>query len=162
MYLRHTYVSVLVFSDGSVLDMHKHWFQGAGQSEHSWFVKSLEDTRGYHEALLPHQRGPLNSQPSTGPHIKPKPKRSDHLKRMLEAPEEESVPIRDAAASAHSHSQVRPPATKPSASSLARPPAEIARCATRRCWGDRLHHVLGADMGRWSWSTMWNTMQARH
>ena len=54
MHLRHTYVSVLVYSDGRVVDSHKHWMQAAGQSEHASFFASLVSVEKY----------PLNSQPS--------------------------------------------------------------------------------------------------
>ena len=91
MHLRHAYVSVFVCSDDTVVDEHKHWMQAAGQSEHAWFVASLLNLPQYQEALQQHKRGPVNSQPKKVAKIQPKAKRSEELKRMLQAPEEESV-----------------------------------------------------------------------
>ena len=97
--LRHRYVSILVFADGTVIDEHKHWMQGDGQSEHSWSVASLLNLQGYHEILAQHKRGPVNSRPKKGPKHVVAPKRSEELKKMLEPTSQETVEPEGVAAS---------------------------------------------------------------
>ena len=41
MYLHRTYTSVYVTSDGRAIDMHKHYIEAAGHSEHAWFIQEL-------------------------------------------------------------------------------------------------------------------------
>ena len=41
MYLRRTFTSVYVTSDGKAIDTHKHYIEAAGHSEHAWFVEQL-------------------------------------------------------------------------------------------------------------------------
>ena len=61
MYLRRTFVSVYVLDDGSVVDVHKNFVEGAGQSEHGWLVSGLEPSNPFRIGQA--AAGPVNSRP---------------------------------------------------------------------------------------------------
>lgn len=58
IFLRQTFVSVYVCTDGSCVDTHKHFIEGGGWTEHSLFVRLLKQGKAK-VAKLP--KGPKNS-----------------------------------------------------------------------------------------------------
>ena len=84
MYLRHTFVTVYVLEDGTAVDLHKHFVEAAGQSEHSIFIGGLQPNTNF--KLLKQALGPKNSQPGQKKHRVGKPKRSAALQKMLAPP----------------------------------------------------------------------------
>ena len=83
MYLRRAFVSVFVLADGTVVDMHKHFLEGGGWSEHQLFVKFLQ-TEGKQGAKLV-VTGPAHGVSAKKRKFK-RAKRSVALNRMLRAP----------------------------------------------------------------------------
>ena len=66
MYLRRTFVTVYVLEDGGVVDMHKHWVEAGGQSEHSILVEGLQPGSSF--PLADYAGGPKNSKPKKARH----------------------------------------------------------------------------------------------
>jgi len=83
MYLRRTFVSVYVLDGGEVVDMHKHWNEAGGQSEHTHFVKGLQPASSF--SLSSGALGPKSSRPQPKKHPVA-PKRSAALKSKLGPP----------------------------------------------------------------------------
>ena len=59
MYLRRTFTSVYVTSDGRAIDTHKHYVEAASHSEHAWFIEQLVNDPGGLDAIA---RGPKHSK----------------------------------------------------------------------------------------------------
>ena len=88
-YLRRTFVTVFVTTDGSVLDGHKHFIEAAGQSEHAIFVKGFVDEQKFN--LKGIKMGPKNSMPGYKPPSAKGKHHSERLKKMLGPPEHEEA-----------------------------------------------------------------------
>jgi len=85
MYLRYTFVTVYVLSDGRIVDAHKHFVEQGGQTEHSLFIDSIEHPDKFQSDAFAH--GPANSKPKKEKkHPKAKAKRSVELRKKLGPP----------------------------------------------------------------------------
>jgi hypothetical protein len=91
MYLRRTFVSVYITTEGMAVDAHKHFIEACGHTEHTWFFSRLQSD----DLLLPIALGPRNSRaPVQGTTVKPKPKAktSDATLSKLRAVSERGLP----------------------------------------------------------------------
>ena len=80
-YLRQNFVSVYVTDDNRALDMHKHFMEAGGHSEHAWFISRLQ-TPGKLQRIA---QGPKNSMPIVRKQ-KAKAKMPEELLARLQAP----------------------------------------------------------------------------
>ena len=82
-HLRQTYVTLWVCEDGSIVDGHKHYMQGAGWTEHQLFLAEAIDSKGF---LRPIPQGPKAKV--AGRKKGKKMSRSERTRAMLGPPQE--------------------------------------------------------------------------
>ena len=85
IYLRNSYTFVYVTKEKTFRDVHRHYVQGGGHSEHSVFIKAVHSQNFVQK--LP--GGPANSRWENRKRAKAKAKASTELKEMLRPPARE-------------------------------------------------------------------------
>ena len=80
-YSRENFVSVYVTDDNRALDMHKHFMEAGGHSEHAWFISRLQTPRQLQRIA----QGPKNFMPVVQKQ-KAKAKMPEELLARLQAP----------------------------------------------------------------------------